>query len=74
MTEHFCYIGAHARHVNLGFNYGAQLPDPQHVLEGSGKKFRHVKVRDIDDATSAGARALIEPAIQERERALHRTW
>ena len=43
MSEHFCYIGAFRNHVNLGFNYGADLRDPEHLLEGSGKRFWHVK-------------------------------
>jgi hypothetical protein len=38
--------------VNLGFNYGAELPDPAGLLEGTGKLFRHVKLRSagqLDD-------------------------
>ena len=72
MTEHFCYIGAHGGHINLGFNYGADLPDPEGLLEGAGKKFRHVKVRRVDEAQQPGLRDLIEAAIRERERALGR--
>ena len=43
-TEHFCYIGLFGEHVNLGLNYGLVLPDPDKLLEGSGKNFRHVKI------------------------------
>ena len=28
MSKHFCYIALHKGHVNLGFNQGAELPDP----------------------------------------------
>jgi hypothetical protein len=35
------------RHVNLGFNYGAELPDPHKLLEGTGKMFRHVKIKSL---------------------------
>ncbi len=72
MTEHFGYIGAHRDHVNLGFNYGVALPDPEGLLEGAGKKFRHVKVRKPKQVSHAGLRALIEAAVQDRERALGR--
>lgn len=72
MSEHFCYIGVHGEHVNLGFNYGADLPDPEGLLEGAGKKFRHVKIRTAEQVGQAGLRALIEAAIEERERALGR--
>lgn len=72
MSEHFCYIGVHGSHVNLGFNYGADLPDPQELLEGAGKKFRHVKISKPDEVAQAGLRDLIEAAIRERERTLGR--
>lgn len=48
-TEHFCYIMPASKHVNLGFNYGAELPDPKNLLEGTGKLFRHYKVRSLAD-------------------------
>ena len=37
MSEHFCYIAPQKYYVNLGFMYGADLPDPNGLLEGSGK-------------------------------------
>ncbi len=72
MTEHYCYIGAHAQHVNLGFNYGADLPDPQELLEGTGKKFRHVKITAAEQVESAALWALLEAAVEERKEALGR--
>lgn len=45
MSEHFCYIAPFKKHVNLGFFYGADLDDPQSLLEGSGKLLRHIKVK-----------------------------
>jgi len=47
-TEHFCWIMPATNHVNLGFNYGAELPDPKGLLEGTGKLFRHVKIKSIE--------------------------
>jgi hypothetical protein len=52
MSEQFCYIALAAHHINLGFYYGADLPDPQHLLEGTGQSLRHVKIRSweqLDD-------------------------
>lgn len=34
-------------HVTFGFNYGAELPDPKNLLEGTGKLFRHCKIKSI---------------------------
>ena len=70
MTEHFCYIGAHRNHVNLGFNYGAVLPDPHQQLEGSGKRFRHMKFHRAKDVERPALRRLLEAAVDEGEAAL----
>ena len=47
-TEHFCWLMPATKHVTLGFNYGAELPDPAHLLEGTGKLFRHVKINSSE--------------------------
>jgi hypothetical protein len=70
MSEHFCYIGAHKSHVNLGFYYGADLTDPEGLLEGTGKKFRHLKVRDIEEVDRPPVRRFLEVSVQERRRSL----
>src|SRR5215510_2899186 len=41
----FGYVNAFTSHVNVGFFYGAELADPAGMLEGSGKRMRHVKLR-----------------------------
>ena len=46
MSQHFCYIAPFKKHLNLGFMYGAHLPDPQNLLEGQGADLRHIKVRN----------------------------
>ena len=71
-TEHFCYIGLYGEHINLGFNYGMDLPDPDKLLEGAGKKFRHVKIRTIEDVKRSTLRKLLQDAIKEREEALNK--
>jgi hypothetical protein len=70
MSEHFCYIGAHGEHVNLGFYRGAELPDPEGLMEGTGKKLRHVKVRELAGVEQPSLRRLIESSLQERKDAL----
>src|SRR5262245_11802183 len=45
MSDSLCYIGVSSNHVNLGFLRGSELPDPNGVLEGSGKQMRHIKIR-----------------------------
>ena len=40
-------LSAHKGWVSLFFMQGALLPDPNGVLEGSGKLLRHVKLRSL---------------------------
>ena len=40
----------HRSWVNLQLANGAELPDPDARVEGTGKRIRHVKVRSVDDA------------------------
>ncbi len=70
MSEAHTYIMPHKQHVNLGFFYGASLDDPSGLLEGSGKKMRHIKVRSIEEVSIAGIKALIEAALIERRSTL----
>lgn len=41
----FAYVNAFKAHANVGFYYGAMLADPAGLLEGDGKRMRHVKLR-----------------------------
>jgi len=52
----FGYVNAFKDHVNVGFFFGALLKDPARLLEGTGKRGRHVKLwpnREIDSAALA---------------------
>lgn len=50
MSEHYAYIGPQKAHVNLGFYHGASLADPSGLLEGTGKRLRHIKVKSVAEA------------------------
>lgn len=69
MTEHYAYIGVFKAHLNLGFYHGAALPDPEGLLEGTGKNLRHVKLRDLASCKTAAIKALLEAAIADRKAA-----
>lgn len=45
----FCAIAPHGRWINLQFHDGANLEDPNDLLEGTGKSMRHVKVKSTKD-------------------------
>jgi hypothetical protein len=56
MKEGYAYILPHKSWVNLGFYQGAGLSDPKGLMEGTGKKLRHIKIRTIEDADKSGIR------------------
>jgi hypothetical protein len=66
MSEHFCYIALYDDHVNLGFNQGAELPDPDGLLEGPGKVLRHTKIAEPEDLEDPAVRRLLEAAKDHR--------
>jgi hypothetical protein len=66
MSEHFCYIALYDDHVNLGFNQGADLPDPDGLLEGPGKVLRHTKIAEPEDLEDPAVRRLLEAAKDHR--------
>jgi hypothetical protein len=66
MSEHFCYISLQKNDVNLGFNYGSELPDPENLLKGTGNLFRHVKITKSDDLANPALRQLLVAASKHR--------
>jgi len=70
MSEGYVFILPQTTWVNLGFYKGIDLPDPRWLLEGTGAKMRHVKIRSHDEAMPRHLRALIQAAIDERRKAL----
>lgn len=70
MSEGYAYIMPQSKWVNLGFYKGAVLPDPENIMEGTGKQLRHVKVRSMDDAANPAIRDLLKEALFERKQAL----
>lgn len=66
MSEQFAYIAPMKKHVNLGFYYGSELPDPDNLLEGTGALMRHVKIKSLEQARTPAVRALLEFAKGHR--------
>jgi hypothetical protein len=66
MTEHFCWLAAASGHLVFGFYYGSELPDPDRMLEGTGKLMRHVKGRSADDLAAPALRTLLSHAVRHR--------
>jgi hypothetical protein len=61
----FGYVNAFAAHANVGFYFGAALDDPAGLLEGGGKRMRHVKLRWVQTVDDAAVRDLIAAAYRD---------
>jgi hypothetical protein len=61
----FGYVNVFTSHVNVGFFRGAELPDPARLLQGSGKRMRHVKLRPGTATDAASLSRLIETAYTD---------
>ncbi len=55
-------------HVTFIFLRGAALPDPEGLLEGTGKSVRYVKVRTVEDVKRPGLKKLILEAAKLNKR------
>jgi hypothetical protein len=65
LKDGFCHIVTYSTHVNLGFNRGAQLPDPNRVLLGDGKSIRHVTIHDQSELERPVIRRYLQAAIEQ---------
>src|SRR5689334_17982029 len=65
LKDGFCHIVTYTTHVNLGFNRGAQLPDPNGILIGEGKSIRHITIRNQSELERPFVRRYLQAAIDQ---------
>jgi hypothetical protein len=61
----FGYVNTFKNHVNVGFFYGATLKDPTGLLQGNGKRMRHVKLNPGGELDAAALSDLIGAAYAD---------
>ena len=64
MNDGIFHVAVYTNHVNLGFNWGATLADPDGILEGSGKQIRHISIRTLADLARPEIRKYVRQAIK----------
>jgi hypothetical protein len=65
----FAYVNAFKAHVNVGFFRGAEIADPEGLLQGTGRFMRHVKLKPGSDVDASALKRLIDTAYTDmRER------
>ena len=67
----FAYVNAFKTHVNVGFFRGAEIADPEGLLEGTGKFMRHVKLKPGSDVDASALKRLIATAYTDMRERLH---
>ena len=65
LKDGFCHVVTYGSHVNLGFNRGALLPDPDGVLAGTGKMIRHITIHSEEDLDRLPVRRYLQSAIEQ---------
>lgn len=69
MAGQFIAIGPQKKYVNLYFMNGTELDDPKALMNGDGKKMRHVSITDVRQLKSAALKALIKASAKlQREK------
>ena len=62
LSDGILHIAVYSKHVNLGFNDGATLPDPKGILEGKGSRIRHITIKTTEDLSKPELRSYIRRA------------
>jgi hypothetical protein len=63
LKESFIHVAVYAPHVNLGFNRGAEMDDPEGVLRGDCKMVRHLTIREPADLNKKYIARLVKDAV-----------
>jgi len=61
----FGYVNSFKNHVNVGFFHGAMLDDPAGLLEGTGKRMRHVRLTADGEVSVSALSDLIDAAYRD---------
>ena len=60
--DRVCYLAPQKSYVNLGFFFGAHLPDPQNLPLGEEKRMRQEKVTSVEEAENPSLEDLVKAA------------
>lgn len=63
LKDAFCHIAVYSKHVNFGFNRGAELASSSLKLNGKGKLIRHISVKNITSFPKKEIKTLVWEAI-----------
>lgn len=61
--ENWGGIFAYKNHVSFEFTEGFKLQDPNNILDGAGKKRRHIKIKSLADIEEKKVESFIKETI-----------
>ena len=73
-SGYFCAIFAKKDRVQLGFEFGVLLPDPDRLLDGSGKQVRYVTTARGKDIRVKAIRTLLRLATSLPDQREAKLW
>jgi hypothetical protein len=63
LGDAFCMIPIYTKHLNLGFNKGTLINDPNNLLQGTGKLIRHIPINKKEDYKNSNVEKLVKLAV-----------
>jgi hypothetical protein len=63
LSDAFCMLPIYTNHLNLGFNKGTLINDPDRLLTGTGNLIRHIPVDKPADYRNKKVKDLIQTAV-----------
>lgn len=58
----FAYVNVYTKHINVGFFYGAFFYDEHQLLQGTGKRMRHIKIHPNEQSNNQAINAFLKTA------------
>ncbi|MEX1248587.1 MAG: DUF1801 domain-containing protein [Anaerolineales bacterium] len=58
-----CVIILYKEYVNFGFPRGVDLPDPEALLHGTGKRARHIRIDDLGQVEAPEIAAMMQASV-----------
>jgi len=63
LADAFCMLPIYTNHLNLGFNKGTLLKDPDKLLLGTGNLIRHIPIDTPKDYRNKKVKNLLKSAV-----------
>lgn len=64
MKDGVIHVAVYAGHVNIGFNHGAELDNEKGLLQGTGRRVRHITIKSATDLGNPAVRKYLHAAYQ----------